>query len=234
VPSLTAALDDLGLASRVVGRTTYCPVVGQARVVGGTKNPNLDAIRGLVPDVVLAVKEENLREDVEALRAAGVPVEVFEPVSVDDGPPLARALGRLAGDEEAGDRMAGEIARAVDAARERAPSPIPVEYLIWREPYLAAGRSTWIGSVLATAGLPPVSEGRYPEVTVEALAAGPAEAVLLSSEPYPFREKHAAELRAVLPATKPVLLCRGDLVGWYPSRLPAALDHLGELRESIG
>jgi ABC-type Fe3+-hydroxamate transport system substrate-binding protein len=233
VPSLTAALEDLGAEASVVGRTTYCPPRPGVPAVGGTKNPDLAAIRALAPDLVLAVKEENRREDVEALRAAGLAVEVFDPETVADAPPLARALGRIGGVEAAGERMAGEIAAAIEAARAAAPVPIPTIYLIWREPYLAAGPETWIGSVLDLAGFPPVVAGRYPEVTPEALATGPAALILLSSEPFPFREKHAEELRATLEERTPVALCRGDLIGWYPSRLPAALEHLAGIRRAL-
>jgi len=126
--------------------------------------------------------------------------------------------------------MASEIGTSIEAARAAAPHPIPCVYLVWCEPYLAAGPSTWIGSVLKLAGFPPVVEGRYPEITPEALADGPAELILLSSEPYPFREKHAEEMRESVGAGVPIRLCRGDLIGWYPSRLPAALEHLAGLR----
>lgn len=217
----------------VVGRTTYCPPMAHAIPVGGTKNPDLTSIHALSPDVVLAVREENRREDVEALRAAGLRVEVYEPLTVSDAAPLARDLGRHAGDEAAGDRMATGIESAIEAARAEAPTRIPVTYLVWREPYLAAGRETWIGDVLATAGFPPSLSGRYPEITPEEMRADASELILLSSEPYPFRESHAEEMRETLGAGSKVLRCRGDLIGWYPSRLPAALDHLFELREGL-
>jgi len=134
VPSLTAALDDLGLGRTIVGRTAWCPPGAAAtRVVGGTKDPDLEAIRELAPDIVLAVREENRREDVEALLAAGLSVEVFEPRTVEDAAPLARELGRLGGDRAAGEQMADEIAAAVEAVRGLPLVPVPTAYLVWRK-----------------------------------------------------------------------------------------------------
>jgi ABC-type Fe3+-hydroxamate transport system substrate-binding protein len=215
----------------------YCPDPGAHAVsVGGTKNPDLDAIVGLAPDVVLAVKEENRREDVEALRAAGLRVEVFEPRTVDDAAPLAAALGRLAGDAAAGRRMAEEIGDAIGSARRAAPAPIPAVYLVWREPWLAAGPDTWIADVLRTAGFAdvlPAGAERYPEITIEGFRDGAAEVFLLSSEPFPFTDRHVRELAGRLGEATAIRLCRGDLVGWYPDRLPAALDHLAEIRRSL-
>ncbi|MEN8151392.1 MAG: helical backbone metal receptor [Planctomycetota bacterium] len=234
VPSLTAAIDRLGRASVLVGRTVYCP--GRAKSVGGPKNPDLEAIVDLAPDVVLAVREENRREDVLALRDAGLRVEVFEPRTVDDAPPLAAELGRLAGDAAAGDRMASSIASAIDRARRETPLPIPAVYFVWKEPWLAAGPDTWIASVLRTAGFVDVlapGPDRYPEVAIEDLRGGPAELVLLSSEPFPFTREHAQELSEVLEGDPAARLCRGDLVGWYPDRLPEALVHLEEIRGTL-
>jgi len=227
----------MGRAEALVGVTIYCPATGgPAESIGGTKNPDLEAIRALRPDVVLAVKEENRREDVEALVAAGLRVEVFEPRTVDDAPPLAAEIGRLAGDATAGERMADGIASAIDDARRDPLPPLPAVYLVWREPWLAAGPDTWIADVLRTAGFAdvvPAGTDRYPEVTLEELRDGPADVVLLSSEPYPFRESHERELVAGFGEKPAVRLCRGELVGWFPDRLPEALLHLQWIRRTL-
>jgi hypothetical protein len=235
VPSLTATLLELGLGDRLVGRTVYCPS-GDCDIpaVGGTKNPDLDAIRRLAPHLVLAVREENRKEDVVSLRAAGIEVEVFEPRRIDDGPPLAQTLGRLAGDPDAGEKMAEEIEDAIDSARESAPEPIPAAYLVWMDPLRVAGPDTYVADVLRTAGLTdcmPRGPERYPEVTGDDLAGSGAGVLLLPTEPWPFRKKHEEEITEAIGI--PARLCRGDLVGWYPSRIPAALAHLAGVRASL-
>jgi len=242
VPSLTAALIDLGVGSSVVGRTVYCPAAPGAAVVGGTRNPDVPAILDLRPDVVLAVKEENPREPVVELRKGGFPVEVYDPLTVADAVDLARDLGRLAGTDQAGEEMATEIEEAVGLARQSAADRPPIEtvYLIWRDPYMAAGPRTFIADVLRTCGLtdvfPPEGD-RYPALGQDALRTLPARLFLFSNEPFPFQSKHLEEFRAAarLPASGAPAkrLCRGDLVGWYPSRTAAALHHLTLIAQEV-
>lgn len=243
VPSLTATLIDLGRSGSIVGRTTYCPAVPDALAVGGTKNPDVAAIADLRPDLVLAVKEENRREDVDALRAAGTTVRVFEPVRVDEGPDLARTLGRLAGAETAGEAMAAELTAAIASARDRAGGRpvVPAAWVVWKDPWLVAGPDTWIADVLRTCGLadlPLGGEGRYPETDPARILRAGACIVFLADEPFPFREGHVEPFRRAAglrgDAGPLVVVGRGDLVGWYPSRLPAALGHVEEIIARLG
>jgi len=241
VPSVTAALIDLGGGSRIVGRTSFCPDPGSgAAQVGGTKTPDLDAILAASPDLVLTAKEENPREAVDAIRAAGVPVVVFDVNRATEVPGLAWVLGRIAGAVDEAMEMAERAADAIERARTAAADarPLRTAYLIWREPWKIAGPDTYIADVLRTCGLVDlfeVQEDRYPEASPGEIAAAGAELVLLSSEPYAFEEKHFEEFREVAglaPGKGPAIeLCRGELVGWYPSRLPEALEHLTEIRE---
>jgi ABC-type hemin transport system substrate-binding protein len=244
VPSLTAALQDLGAGDRIVGRTKWCPAFEgeDAATVGGTKTPDVPAIRALEPDVVLAVREENPREAVVALREAGVTVTVFEPRRVVEAPGLAWALGRLVGKPREGEAMATRLAEGIRAATRRAAERTPrvAAYLVWREPWLVAGPRTWIGDMLKTCGMRPIDlpgEDRYPATDPRALVAAGAELVLLSSEPFRFREEHREEFREAAGigpgAGPPVRLCRGDLVGWYPSRTLEGLRHLEEILEDL-
>jgi len=242
VPSLTSTLIDLGVADLVVGRTVYCPAVPGAAVVGGTKDPAADVIQDLRPDVVLAVKEENPRALVLELSAAGVSVQIYDPLSVGDAIELARDLGALTGADRAGEEMAREIEVEAERARESAAhrSAISTVYLVWREPYMAAGPRTYIADLLRTCGLPdvlPKDEDRYPTATLDDLLDLSAGLFLFASEPFPFNSEHVDEFRAAAgfsagaaPAT---LRCRGDLVGWYPGRTAAALRHLTELAQAV-
>jgi ABC-type Fe3+-hydroxamate transport system substrate-binding protein len=240
VPSLTAALVDLGKKEVVVGRTSFCPGreafgdrLDSIEEVGGTKTPRVDRVVSLRPDLVLAVKEENVREHVEELRRQGVAVLVFDPGSLEDLPRMIETLGRLCCAEPGARKMAADLetARAEAAATSRRHGVIPAAYFIWKDPWMVAGRDTYIGSVLSACGLENPFPGRYPEVTPEEAARLGAKLILLSSEPFLFTEEHARLVRAKLGGDSRVEVCRGDLVGWYPSRTAAALRHLATLAD---
>ncbi len=240
VPSLTAALIDLGRDGAVVGRTRFCPPgSGRSfRVVGGTKDPDVEAIRQLGPDLVLAVREENPPGAIEELKAAGIAVVVFDPVRVEDAVGIAWMLGRLAEEPEAGEAMAERVAGAISRAREGAEGRRRVRtvYLVWRKPWMAAGPDTYIADLLRACGAAdvlPAGEPRYPMVVPRDLVAAGAELVLFSSEPFPFRDEHLAAFREEAglpegsgPALRP---CRGELVGFYPAGTEAALLHAEEI-----
>jgi ABC-type Fe3+-hydroxamate transport system substrate-binding protein len=240
VPSLTDALAEMGRDGCVVGRTPFCPPPREGRVssVGGPKDPRIDAIVGLRPDVVLAVKEENRREDVEALRAAGIEVVVFDPLRLSDVPALAWSLGRLAGAVRAGEAMAARAAAAIRMARGRAAerSRVRGAYLVWRDPYRIAGPDTCIADLLRACGVDdafPPRGSRYPEVDPAEVAAAGVRVVFFPSEPFPFGPEHLREFRdlaGLAPSGPPAtVLCRGDLVGWYPARTAEALLHVEEI-----
>ncbi|MCU0724171.1 MAG: helical backbone metal receptor [Planctomycetes bacterium] len=247
VPSLTDALAAMGRDGCVVGRTRYCPpsLDGGSEDVGGTKDPRVDLIVSLRPDAVLAVKEENRERDVEALRAAGLVVVVFEPRRLSDVPALAWSLGRLAGAARQGEAMAARAAAAIRMARGRAAERRRIRgaWLVWRGPFRIAGPDTYIADLLRACGVDdlfPSGESRYPEVAPPAIAAAGARIVFLPNEPFAFGAEHVPEFRALAglgtegpPAT---VLCRGDLVGWYPARTAEALRHVEEilLREFPG
>lgn len=222
VPSLTELLCDLGLRERVVGCTKFCvhpPDLRRerARVVGGTKAVHVDRVRELAPDLILANREENVREEVLALSALA---ETW----VTDVPDLAAAerlvldLGTRLGREEEARRIAAANAATLD--RLARPGRGSAVYLIWREPYMAAGGGTYVASVLERLGYRNAlaDERRYPTLTPERLRALAPEHVLLASEPYPFAERHVAELLAILPEAL-VELVDGGLFSWYGSRL---------------
>jgi len=236
VPSQTELLADLGLDAEVVGLTRFCvhPVgwKEEKQIVGGTKNVNLDRVRALAPDLVLANLEENTRDDVEALDAIA-PVYVTDVADVDDALAMIRTVGALVGREDAADGLAVEIERGFAGLRAR--PPLRVAYLIWRDPWMTVGGDTFIHDVLRRASLANVfgDRTRYPEVTEEEIAAAEPEVVFLSSEPFPFREKHRAEMESVVPGV-PVRLVDGELFSWYGSRMRLAPPYLAGLRDTLG
>jgi ABC-type Fe3+-hydroxamate transport system substrate-binding protein len=244
VPSLTELLYDLGLADEVVGITKFCvhpsSWFSSKRRVGGTKNVHVALVHGLRPDLILASKEENVREQVEAL-AAFARVHVTDVASLAGALQMIREVGELTGRAPQAGALVEEIASAfadleVPAGGSAGGSargevaghaaPIPAAYFIWRDPWMVAGGDTFISDMMAHAGFANVYRHleRYPAI-------GPAEVnglALLSSEPYPFKEKHAAEL----PHARAVLV-DGEMFSWYGSRLRHAPAYFRALRNSL-
>lgn len=226
VPSLTEALAALDLDAETVGLTRFCvhPEGWKARkaIVGGTKNVDVERVLALAPDLVVANREENERAPVEALADAGVPVWLSDIATVADTARALRDLGRATGRAADGERLGAEIDAAF--ARLEAPrEPVRSVYLIWRDPWMTVGRDTIIHDVMARGGLANVfgDQTRYPAVTADEIREARPEAVLLSSEPYPFAEKDVAEVKALAPQSR-VVLVDGEAFSWYGPRLAAA------------
>ncbi len=242
VPSLTETLFALGLGEVVVGVTRYCtePAADVAALakVGGTKNPDREAIAGLAPDLVIMNAEENRREDFEALAGAGLAVFVTEPKTVEDGIRLIARLGEAAGAPERGAALAAEQGTRVRAATAKAAPRRPVRYFcpIWRKPWMAFNADTYAHDLLRVAGGENVcaaESARYPTVTLEAIAAASPEVVLLPDEPYVFG---ARDLPALAPlASTPALrdgrvhFVDGKALSWYGPRIGAGVEHFATL-----
>ncbi len=243
-PSLTELVFDLGRGDALVGRTKFCihPADAVARVekVGGTKNPKLERIVALRPDLVLMNEEENRREDADALAAAGVRVHASFPRDALDTAAMVRDIARALDADDAGERIAGEIERRsarvrAEVARRRAAGAPPVRwaYLIWRRPWMAAGGDTFVGALLEQAGgenvfahHPADHPARYPTITESDLAAAAPSLVLLATEPFPFAERHADELAAAtgLPRER-FRIVDGELLSWHGSRTVVGVDY---------
>ena len=235
VPSQTELLADLGLDAEVVGLTRFCvrPPDWKAwkRIVGGTKTVDVARVLALDPDLVVANREENVREQVEAL-AEAVPVVVTDVADVPGALAMIRDLGARVGRRPQAEALADEIGAGfarLDSDVEGA-EPLRALYLIWRDPWMTVGGDTFVSDVMARAGLANVAadRDRYPALSDAELAALAPEVVLLSSEPYPFAERHLAEVRALVPGAR-VVLADGEAFSWYGSRLrhtPAALRAL--------
>lgn len=239
VPSQTELLHALGLEEEVVGITKFCvhPVAWfqEKKRVGGTKTVHLDKVAALRPDLIIANKEENVREQVEAL-AEHFPVWVSDVHDLPSALGMIEQVGRLTGKAAEAEALAAEVARRFALHRPEAAAPRPrAAYLIWRKPYMVAGSDTFIHAMLEEAGFENAfaAEARYPEVSHDRLADCAPDVVLLSSEPYPFQEKHLAEFREICPAAQ-VLVVDGEMFSWYGSRLLLAPAYFRELREKIG
>jgi ABC-type Fe3+-hydroxamate transport system substrate-binding protein len=239
VPSLTEALFVFGAGERIVGRTRYClwppRAVGKVPTVGGTKKVDVTRLLELEPDLVVAVKEENSRENVEKIQDAGVPVFVGAPESVEGALWLLRELAKaveapraetaLGPVERVYRRLQEETGRA-EARRVFAP--------IWKNPYMSIGSDTYAHDVLETCGGENVCGGstRYPVSALEEVEEAQPEIVLLPDEPYPFCAEDIEDFYALdIPAARSdrIHLVDGKLLTWYGPRMSSSLLQLAAL-----
>lgn len=235
VPSQTELLAHLGLNQAVIGITKFCVHPEQwfrtKTRIGGTKQLKLDLIRQLQPDLIIANKEENDRAQVLAL-AEDFPVWVSEVIDLPSALDMIKVVGKLTHRELSATQLQEQISTTF--ATLPRPKPRSAAYLIWRKPYMVAGGDTFINAMLTIAGFKNVFAGRdrYPTVSQEALEAAQPDCLLLSSEPFPFREKHLTELAQVCP-TAVIRLVDGEAFSWYGSRLLTAPTYFRTLRQSI-
>lgn len=236
-PSITETVVALGRLDSIVGRTRYC--VHPARElrpiphVRGTKNPDLARILDLRPDLVLMNEEENRREDAERLRAAGLRVESFLPRTALDAARDVRRLGRLLDVVDTADTLAREIRLR---ARRRKQPIRRVLVLIWKEPWMAVSAGTYLADLLDRRGLAVVTEGpgTYPALDENSLRNHGAEAVLLPSEPWPWRERDLPAVAAAtgLPRSR-ILLVDGKTLTWHGASTIDGLAEASRIRRCL-
>lgn len=220
VPSITEALFDFGLSEKeIVGRTKFCihpkNTVQRVEIIGGTKNLNIDKIKSLNPDLIIANKEENVKEQIEELQK-DFKVLVTNISNLEDNYYLLKTLGNLLGKQEIAQKFNLKIyeilANFSDLKKKKCA------YLIWKNPYMTVGFDTFIHDILDKIGFQNIfkNQKRYPEISVEDLRN--AEYIFLSSEPFPFQQKHIDELQKELPDAK-IILVDGEAFSWYGTRL---------------
>jgi len=236
VPSQTELLCHLGLDEEVVGITKFCVYpeawFNSKTRIGGTKTIDIDKVTALQPDLLLANKEENVKEQIEALSAI-CPVYVSDISSLDDALEMIRQVGLLVNTQARAVETADQILDAFSHLHAGG-GKMSVAYLIWRNPYMAAGGDTYISDLMELCGFENVfiDELRYPEITIERLQLEQCDLLLLSSEPYPFKEHHIAELQLQLPHTK-IILVDGEMFSWYGSRLLLAPAYFMRLQQVL-
>lgn len=234
VPSITEALFDLGLTeNEVIGRTKFCihpeHKVKNVSVIGGTKNINIDKIRGLQPDLILANKEENIKEQVEALMD-DFKVLVTNVETIEDNYYLLKTLGNTFNKEEKAQHFNLKIYDVLQQAK--LDSTVKCAYLIWKNPYMTIGSDTFIHKILSEIGFENIfkDKTRYPEIQMEDLA--DADVIMLSSEPFPFKEKHMEEMKAFYPDKK-IMIVDGEAFSWYGTHIAKCGDYFKELLAEI-
>ena len=230
VPSQTELLYYLGTPP--IGQTIFCIHPGQAfseaTKIGGTKKLNLDKIRALKPDLIIGNTEENERSQIEAL-SAEFPVWMSDINTIQDGLDMITRVGALLGKSNESIQLKLGIQSAFNRLIATKGRMQRVLYLIWRDPYFGVGSQTFVHDVLQHWGVENVlaNQPRYPELSREDMIDLNPDVVLLSSEPFPFKEKHRNEILDFLPNATTILV-DGELFSWYGNRM---LDTPGYLEE---
>jgi len=235
VPSITELLYDLKLDEHVVGITKFCihpsAWFKSKTRVGGTKNPNLDRIQALNPDLIIANKEENRKPDIEQL-SKFFPVWVSDVNDIQQAFELIVSIGDITNKKVYAEQMLTELKASFFDINLKAQN-ISIAYIIWKEPWMSVSKQTFIHSMLNLCGFQNVFSNageRYPETSIEELKLLKPEYIFLSSEPFPFNEKHVIELKKQLTHSK-IILVDGEIFSWYGSRLLKAKNYFEKILE---
>ncbi|HXH99380.1 MAG TPA: helical backbone metal receptor [Sphingobacteriaceae bacterium] len=232
VPSQTELLFDLGLNTEIIGITKFCvhpeDKVSLIPKIGGTKSLNIQKIRELKPDLIIANKEENQKDQIEQLMQE-FPVWVSDIHNLHESMKMIEDVGELVDRQQQAKTLVKDIVSSFDTVSSL-PHPLHVAYFIWKDPYMVAAQNTFINTMLIAAGWQNAFQNfRYPVISEKDIITANPEVIFLSSEPYPFKEKHIAEFKLLCPAAK-VIVVDGELFSWYGSRLKYTADYLKKLQ----
>jgi len=235
VPSQTELLFYLGLDDKIIGITKFCihpsHQTTDTTKIGGTKQLNLELIRELQPDMIIANKEENEKRQVEDLMNI-CPVWISDINDLPGALAMIESVGAVVNREVEANVLVKTILNQFNALI-KVKKPLTVAYLIWRKPYMVAGVGTFINSILQLCGFTNAfAEDRYPQIDAAMLVNANPDLVFLSSEPFPFTEKHIKEFKVILPNAK-VILVDGEMFSWYGSRLLFAPAYFSSVIESL-
>lgn len=235
VPSQTELIVDLGLETALVGITKFCVHPLHLRdhktIVGGTKQVHFDKIRALKPDIILCNKEENTKEMIEELEHIAA-VHISDINTLEDAFQLITLYGQLFSKEEKATILVNSIREMkleFDAFIKEQPKKT-VAYFIWKEPWMVAAKQTFIDELMQVNGFDNYYENleRYPEIELITSKPEKADVVLLSSEPFPFKERHKVIVKAFYPEAD-IRIVDGEMFSWYGSRLLKAFDYFKTL-----
>ena len=238
VPSQTEFLYDIGLTDEVVGITKFCihpkSWFESKNRVGGTKNVNLEKVKALKPDLIIGNKEENTKADIEALQEIA-PVWMSDIYDLNDALEMMNSIGKMVDKSEETKVIVERIITSSSnllADIDSTQTKLKVAYLIWKDPYLAAAKNTFIDELLVYLNVENffADQERYPEWIPDSNNA--PDLLFLSSEPYPFEEKHAVELQKTFPKTR-IHLVDGEMFSWYGSRLQWSFDYFKKLKSEL-
>ncbi len=236
-PSVTETLFSLGLMHRISGRTRFCihpkDRVGIVPRIGGTKSIHYDKIKSLSPDLILAVKEENTLEMVDNLSET-YSVFVLDIKKLEEGWQMINTIGKLTQSLDIANELSGRIEQSWEPLKGMV-SGTTCLYMIWDNPMMVVGSETYINSLLEHCGFVNLANqlhGRYPEINAGVLSDLSPQFLLLSSEPFPFKQKHLKTFHDLLPNSN-IILVDGEMFSWYGSRMMQASNHIREILELI-
>lgn len=229
VPSQTELLMDLGLKDRIVGITKFCihpeGLKKDKTIIGGTKNFKIDRIDSLHPDLIIGNKEENDKEGIERL-ASKYPVWMSDIYNLEDAYQMILSIGKVTGAFSKAKQIVSQIKYELGKEFKFKGSAI---YLIWKDPWIVVGSNTFIDSMLEKAGFQNlIHQTRYPKIELEELVHFNPDNLLLSSEPFPFKEKHISFFLERLPKAK-IRVVDGEMFSWYGSRLALSGKYFSNL-----
>ncbi|MBS1520622.1 MAG: ABC transporter substrate-binding protein [Bacteroidetes bacterium] len=235
VPSQTELLFDLGLDEEIIGVTKFCihpgDKVKRKPKIGGTKALNINAIKKLNPDLIIGNKEENEKDQIEEL-AKSFPVWMSDISNLEEALDMIQLVGGITGKRVEAAGLIQSVQTNFEGLKVKA-SGLRVAYLVWRKPFIVAGKETFIDDMLKRCGLRNAFElDRYPEVFPGQIVEANPDLVFLSSEPYPFTERHITEFQALVPDAN-IQLVDGELFSWYGSRLLKAPGYFKQLIASL-
>lgn len=241
VPSITELLYSLGLSDQVVGITKFCVHPNEWFLtkprIGGTKNIQIEKIKALAPTLVIAYKEENVKEQVDAV-AAFTKVHLTDVSNFEEALKMIEEIGSITSTREKASNLINTI--NTNFAELRKPSTtqqlksIPCAYLIWQDPYMTIGGDTYISDLLKKIGFVNIfaKDARYPSITLSDIEQSNCKVIFLSSEPYPFKQMHIDELQRYFP-NKLIILVDGEMFSWYGSRLLEAPAYFKSLSQMV-
>ncbi len=238
VPSQTEYLSDLGLEDRIAGITKFCihpsALFKSKPHVGGTKNPSLAKIRFLKPDLIIGNREENDKAMMETLMQE-FPVWISDVRSLNGALEMMTMIGTLTGKPVEAEGITESVKRSFEKLeREKRVLNVPARraaYIIWKDPLMTVNGDTFIHEMMHRAGFENIFSGeqqRYPVITMKQLQEKRPDMILMSSEPFPFKQPHVRDMNLQLPAAE-VMLVDGELFSWYGSRLRFSADYLQSL-----
>lgn len=236
VPSISEFLYDIGLEDEVVGITKFCIKpehwFRNKKRVGGTKTVSIEKVKELQPDLIIANKEENTQEEIEALSNL-FPTYISDIETLPEAYQCLSDIGELCSKSKEVKKLIESIKLGFIELNGILESSCL--YFIWQNPFLVAGQNTFIDSILSHLGLENLAltkVGRYPELNVEEIKNMNPNFILLSSEPFPFAENHLSQIQNIFPNTK-VVLVDGEAFSWYGSRLKHSLPYFKNLKNSL-
>lgn len=233
VPSITELLVDLGLEAEIVGVTKFCIHPSEINKIktsiGGTKNIHLDKVAALNPDLIIGNKEENTKEAIEALEK-DFNVFMTDVNTYEDALMMINLIGTISDRKSKSDQLLSELKETCTSFNAPWTNAI---YLIWKNPFLATGKDTFIDDMMKLAGIKNlIVQERYPEITKEIIHELKPQLILLSTEPYPFNNNDLIEFKDNFKHSKTTLV-DGEMFSWYGSRLLKSFEYFKQLKNDL-